>query len=118
MSCLFKNVNLVSFVLVEMCIGHFGQLRLGGLGARMLSHLAHHSYLSSCTSNLNSRQTILTLPLEGDFPEIAKLRERGKSLTGYIVSPKERVKNITRLLAGDIKNNVSSGDFIEIRSLI
>src|SRR5450830_1817799 len=40
MSCLFKNVNLVSFVLGEMCIGHFGQLRLGGLGARMLSHLA------------------------------------------------------------------------------
>src|SRR5450830_1258683 len=57
MSCLFKNVNLVSFVLGEMCIGHFGQLRLGGLGARMLSHLAHHSYLSSCTSNLNSRNT-------------------------------------------------------------
>ena len=74
--------------------------------------------LGLCNVDTFLSQTILTLPLEGDFPEIAKLRERGKSLAGYIVSPKERVKNITRLLAGDIKNNVSSGDFIEIRSLI
>ena len=36
-----ENGNFVSFVLGEMCVVHSRQLRLGGQGARMLSHLAH-----------------------------------------------------------------------------
>lgn len=35
-----KDGNLVSFVLGEVCVVHFGQLRRGGQGARMLPHLA------------------------------------------------------------------------------
>jgi hypothetical protein len=44
--CLGKDGNLVTFRLGEMCVVHFGQLRLGGQGVPMLSHLAHHSGLS------------------------------------------------------------------------
>ncbi len=36
-----KNRNLVAFVLGEMCIGHFGQLRRRRPGAGRRSHLAH-----------------------------------------------------------------------------
>ncbi|NJM31876.1 MAG: hypothetical protein HC848_02000 [Limnobacter sp.] len=61
--------------------------------------------------------TIGTLPLEGDFPEIVKLRERAQN-TSYLVSAEQRATDMLALLEPGRIEQVPNGKFVEIRSLV
>ena len=70
-----------------------------------------------CNVDTALARRIGALPLEGSFPEIQKLRQRGAT-SGYLATADERAGHLARLLALGIKERVPSGQFTEIRSLI
>lgn len=73
--------------------------------------------LGLCNVDTFLSRTILSLPLEGNFPENEKLRLRGKT-SGYVVSPEKRADDIYQLLQSDFRHRILSGEFTEIRSLV
>ncbi len=73
--------------------------------------------LGLCSVDTNLSETISTLPLEGNFPDIKRLRERAQA-AGYMVSADKRAADILSLLDTNHKDHVPNGDFVEIRSLI
>ena len=72
--------------------------------------------LGMCLVDTRLTRDAATMPIEGDFPEMRLLRERAK-LSGYTVSAQERARTIHSLLAGNLKSQAKSGDFVEIRAL-
>ena len=76
------------------------------------------SVLGMCNVDTALSQDIATFPLEGDFPEIVKLRARGHSIAGYVVSPAQRARDVVELLQSELIKKCTSGDFVEIRSLL
>lgn len=71
-----------------------------------------------CNVDTHLSQTIGTLPIEGDFPEISQLRARAHEIAGYVVSAEQRAKNVLDLLESNLKRTSASSDFVEIRSLL
>jgi NAD(P)-dependent dehydrogenase (short-subunit alcohol dehydrogenase family) len=73
--------------------------------------------LGLCNVDTFLSQTIGTLPLEGDFPDIVKLRERAQGV-GYLVSAEKRACDMLGLFGSDLLDRIPNGDFVEIRSLL
>lgn len=76
------------------------------------------SVLGMCNVDTHLSQTIGSLPLEGDFPEITQLRARAHAISGYVITPEQRAAHVIGLLEGGLKEKTVSGDFVEIRSLL
>lgn len=72
--------------------------------------------LGLCFVDTRLSRQLLTAPLEGDFPESVALRERAKT-DGYLVTPEQRALDIDALFSGNFREVITSGDFVEIRSL-
>jgi benzil reductase ((S)-benzoin forming) len=77
----------------------------------------YFAVLGLCNVHTELARRIGSLPLEGSFPEIEKLRQRGAA-SGYLASADERAAHLFDLLALGLKERVPSGQFTEIRSLI
>lgn len=60
---------------------------------------------------------VLHAPLEGDFPEIVALRERAKN-NGYLVPAEQRARDVDAVLSGPLRDRITSGNFVEMRSLV
>jgi len=76
------------------------------------------SVMGLCNVDTTLARLGFTLPLEGDFPEIVKLRKRAGAIEEYVVSPDERAINMVELLESNLKQRTSSGEFVEIRDLL
>ncbi len=70
-----------------------------------------------CSVDTPLSQQVLALPLEGDFPAVAALRQRSDE-AGYLASPQQRAHQLDALLQGRLQQLLASGDFVEIRSLL
>ncbi len=77
----------------------------------------HFLSLGLCTVDTFLSDTVNVLPLEGDFPDIVKLRERGQQ-AGYLTSASQRASDMLTLLHSGKVNDIPSGDFVEIRALL
>lgn len=72
--------------------------------------------LGLCLVDTRLSRNAAMLPVEGDFPEIAMLRERAAA-PGYMLSAGERASTMCALLWGDYKSRIGSGQFVEMRTL-
>jgi benzil reductase ((S)-benzoin forming) len=77
----------------------------------------YFAVLGLCNVETALSRRIRTLPLEGDFAEIEKLRQRGTQ-PGYVVSAPSRAEDVCRLLAQGLRQQLPSGQFAEIRTLL
>jgi benzil reductase ((S)-benzoin forming) len=73
--------------------------------------------LGLCNVDTFLSKTIGSLPLEGDFPEIIKLRERAQD-PHYLISADKRAADILGLFEPTQFDKVPNGDFVEIRTLL
>lgn len=72
--------------------------------------------LGLCLVDTRLSRGAAALPIEGDLPEIAMLRQRAAA-PGYMVSASERAHSMCALLWGDYKSRIVSGQFVEMRTL-
>ncbi len=73
--------------------------------------------LGLCSVDTFLSETIGSLPLEGDFPDIIKLRERAQDAR-YLVSADKRAADILGLLDPAQLDKIPNGDFVEIRTFL
>lgn len=73
--------------------------------------------LGLCNVDTALAHRIGSLPLEGHFPEIESLRERGVR-PGYLAAPSVRARHLIDLLERGLPQQLPSGQFAEVRSLI
>lgn len=73
--------------------------------------------LGLCNVDTFLSRTIGSLPLEGDFPEIVKLRVRAQ-MECYMISADQRAGHVLDLFDTAHFDTLANGDFVEIRSLI
>jgi benzil reductase ((S)-benzoin forming) len=72
--------------------------------------------LGLCFVDTRLGRHVLNTPLEGDFPENLALRERAKN-RGYLATAEQRALDVDAALSTTVREHITSGDFIEIRSL-
>ena len=70
-----------------------------------------------CSVDTALSQDVLSLPIDGNFPAIANLRQRNLE-PDYLASPQQRAYQLDQLLQGPLQKLLESGDFVEIRSLL
>jgi benzil reductase ((S)-benzoin forming) len=77
----------------------------------------HFLVMGLCNVETHLSQTIGALPLEAEFPDIVKLRERAATAS-YLVSAEQRARDILSLFESKQYRSIPSGDFVEIRNLL